>query len=313
MKLAVVFPGQGSQHVGMLRGFDELPCVRETLETADAVLGGSFSELIRNGSDALLNETAHTQPVLLTVCVAMYRALSERVHLKPIFFAGHSLGEYTAYVASGRIRFEDALRLVKFRAERMQEVALKNPGGMSAVIGLNSEETTQVCQSVKSAGFVEPANFNAALQTVIAGTKDALEAAKKIALQKGARCVIDLPVSAAFHTHLFEGVAESLREKLNSITINSTTTPVIANIDAMPHEAAEEVRLTLSAQTSHPVQWLNTMRRMEKEGVSTLLECGPGRVITGLAKRTMAGVRLLNCSNLESIDLISNELAKEST
>lgn len=308
MKLAVVFPGQGAQTLGMLNAFVGLDCVKETLNQADSVLGYALSSLIAEGPEEKLNETIYTQPALFVTAVAIWRALKEKLSVTPSYFAGHSLGEYAAYVASGTIAFEDALRLVQYRAQRMQEIGEKNPGGMAAIIGLDSETLSTLCKEVKAEGFVYPANFNSPQQTVIAGTSVALNKAKALAKEKGARLIVDLSVSAPFHTAIFEPVAIGLKEKLQGIAIALGKTPVVANIDAAVHKDKVSLIESLANQVSHPVEWSKTQLFLQGEGVDTLIECGPGRTLTGLAKRTMKAVKLLNCSSVESIQTIASNL-----
>ncbi len=309
MKLAVVFPGQGVQAIGMLRDFEALTCVKETLDQADFLLGYSISSLIHEGPVDKLNETRYTQPALFVTCVAIWRALKEKLPLAPAFFAGHSLGEYAAYVASGAINFEDALSLVQYRAERMQEIGKQNPGGMTAIIGLDSKAITALCKEVESEGFVTAANFNSPIQTVIAGTKEGLAKAKALAKDRGARLIVDLSVAAPFHTAIFEPVAAGLRDRLHAIAISEKRTPVVANIDAVVHADNEALIVSLAEQVSHPVQWSKTQEFLQSVGVDTVIECGPGRTLTGLAKRTMKATKLVNCASLESIENIATTLS----
>ena len=308
MKLALVFPGQGVQTLGMLNSFEGVDCVKTTLSEADSILGYALSSLIANGPEAKLHETIYTQPAIFVASVAIWRALKEKTGLAPAFFAGHSLGEYAAYVASGAIGFEDALKLVQYRAERMQEIGEKNPGGMTAIIGLDTDAIATLCKEVQGEGFVTPANFNSPQQTVIAGTKEALAKAKVLAKEKGARLIVDLAVSAPFHTAIFEPVASGLKEKLLATDIKVDSTPVIANIDAKPQADMDSLIDSLANQVSHPVQWTKTQLFLQGQGVDTLIECGPGKTLTGLAKRTMKGVKLLNCPSRESIDSIASIL-----
>lgn len=308
MKLAVVFPGQGVQAIGMLRDFEGLACVKETLDKADLHLGYSISTLIDKGPVDKLNETRYTQPALFVTSVAIWRALKEKLPVAPAFFAGHSLGEYAAYVASGAIAFEDALDLVQYRAQRMQEIGDKAPGGMAAIIGLDPDAITALCKEIDGEGFVCAANFNSPQQTVIAGTKEALAKAKVLAKEKGARLIVDLAVSAPFHTPIFEPVASGLRERLQAIKITLNATAVVANIDAAPQRDCESLIESLAKQVSYPVQWTKTQLFLQSQGVDTVIECGPGKTLTGLAKRTMKAVKLINCSNRESIEAIASSL-----
>ncbi len=308
MKIAVVFPGQGSQSVGMLRSFEAVPVVRETLSEADAILGYALSKLIAEGPEATLNETSYTQPALFVASVAMWRTLVDRLPVAPAYFAGHSLGEYAAYVAAGRISFSDALKLVQFRARRMKEVASVHPGGMAAVLGLEENAVVSLCEDVKKSAFVAAANFNSPKQIVIAGTLEGLCQAKARAEELGARHVIPLNVSAAFHTEIFSEVSEDLKEKLCAVEIFKEHIPVIANLDAASHSNASEVRATLADQASHPVQWTKTQRLFEENHVEVILEVGPGRTLTGLAKRTLSGVKLLNYADFSALDSLVETL-----
>ena len=308
MKFAVVFPGQGSQSVGMLRSFEAETTVRETLKEADATLGYALSKLIAEGPEATLNETAYTQPALFVASVAMWRTLADRLPVAPAYFAGHSLGEYAAYVAAGRISFSDALRLVQFRARRMQEVAEKHPGGMAAVLGLEEKAVVNLCEEVKNSTFVAAANFNSPKQTVIAGSLEGIALAKTRAEELGARHVIALNVSAAFHTEIFSEVSKDLKEKLESIEIAPENIPVIANLDAASHSEVSTVRATLADQASHPVQWTKTQELFAENHVEALLEVGPGKTLTGLAKRTLSGVKLLNYSDFSARDSLLETL-----
>ena len=310
-KIAVVFPGQGSQCVGMLAGLEGTPCVRETLREADAVLGYPISDLIAQGPEAVLNQTVHTQPALVVACVALYRVLAEKTGLIPSFFAGHSLGEFAAYAASEVLSFKDALTLVRLRAERMQEIARIHPGHMAAVLGLTAESVSDVCHKIKAEGFVTPVNFNSPLQTVIAGTGKAFESARGALKEAGAKLVVDLPVATAFHTSLFEPVSRILKAHLQTLEVHPAKIPVIANIDATVKTAKSDLMTSLSEQVSHPVQWVKTQDFFLSHGVTDIIECGPGRTLTGLAKRTLKGIGLFNASSAQSINAIAANFATE--
>lgn len=310
-KIAVVFPGQGSQCVGMLSGLEDHPSVRKTLEEADSILGYSISEIIARGPQEVLNQTVHTQPALVVSCVAVYRALAEKTRLIPTYFAGHSLGEFAACAASGLLSFADTVRLVRLRAERMQEIAARHPGHMVAVLGLAAKDIDSVCSRVEGEGFVKPVNFNAPLQTVIAGIGPALDRAKDALKEAGAKMIVDLPVAAAFHTDLFTPVARALKDTLQTLDIHTAATPVVANIDGSVKTTKEDIVTSLSEQVSHPVQWVKTQDLFLKNGVTDLIECGPGRTLTGLAKRTLKGITLFNASSAQSIESIAAQFATE--
>lgn len=310
-KIAVVFPGQGSQCIGMLSGLEDRPSVRETLDEADSILGHSISEIIARGPQDLLNQTVHTQPALVVSCVAVYRALVEKTGLVPTYFAGHSLGEFAACAASGLLSFADTVKLVRLRAERMQKIAALHPGHMAAVLGLTAETIDSVCSRFTDAGFVKPVNFNTPLQTVIAGTGQAFECAKEALKEAGAKLIVDLPVTAAFHTDLFTPVARVLKDALQTLDVNTDATPVVANIDGSVKATKQDVITSLSEQVSHPVQWVKTQDFFLKNGVTDIVECGPGRALTGLAKRTLKGITLFNASNAQSIESIAAQFSTE--
>ena len=310
-KIAVVFPGQGSQCVGMLADLENTACVKETLRQADAVLGYPISDMIARGPESLLNQTVHTQPALVVTCVAIYRALLEKTDLIPTYFAGHSLGEFAAYAASGILSFKDTLNLVRLRAERMQDIARRHPGHMSAVLGLTADVIASVCSTVPDEGFVTPVNYNSPLQTVIAGTGKAFESAKVALKNAGAKLVIDLPISTAFHTYLFEPVARILLNRLQALDIHPTQAPVVANIDGTAKETKPEIITSLSEQVSNPVQWVRTQDFFLRNNVTDIIECGPGKTLTGLARRTVKGIALFNASDSKSIDAVAAALATE--
>jgi [acyl-carrier-protein] S-malonyltransferase len=284
---AFVFPGQGSQSVGMLDGWGEHPAVRQTLDEASAALGIDVSRLIREGPKEQLDLTTNTQPVMLTAGVACYRAWLAETHAAPDLVAGHSLGEYTALVAAGALSFADALPLVRFRAQAMQEAVPVGTGAMAAILGLEAEAVSAGClQAARETGsIVEPANFNDPKQTVIAGTKAAVDKACELLKAAGAKRALPLAVSAPFHSALMKPAAERLRERLAATPIDAPFIPVIDNVDVKSESEPSAIRDALYRQAFGAVRWAETVRAIRARGVTHIFECGPGRVLAGLVKR----------------------------
>ena len=284
---AFVFPGQGSQSVGMLDGWGEHPAIRQTLDEASAALGLDVGRLIREGPKEQLDLTTNTQPVMLTAGVACYRAWLAETHAAPDLVAGHSLGEYTALVAAGALSFADALPLVRFRAQAMQEAVPVGTGAMAAILGLEAEAVSAGCvQAARETGsIVEPANFNDPKQTVIAGTKAAVDKACELLKAAGAKRALPLAVSAPFHSALMKPAAERLRERLATTPIDAPFIPVIDNIDVKSESEPSAIRDALYRQAFGAVRWAETVRAMRARGVTHIFECGPGRVLAGLVKR----------------------------
>jgi [acyl-carrier-protein] S-malonyltransferase len=284
---AFVFPGQGSQSVGMLDGWGDHPAVRQTLDEASAALGIDVGRLIREGPKEQLDLTTNTQPVMLTAGVACYRAWLAETHAAPDLVAGHSLGEYTALVAAGALSFADALPLVRFRAQAMQEAVPVGTGAMAAILGLEAEAVSAGClQAARETGsIVEPANFNDPKQTVIAGTKAAVDKACELLKAAGAKRALPLAVSAPFHSALMKPAAERLRERLATTPIDAPFIPVIDNVDVKSESEPSAIRDALYRQAFGAVRWAETVRAMRARGVTHIFECGPGRVLAGLVKR----------------------------
>jgi [acyl-carrier-protein] S-malonyltransferase len=298
-RLAFVFPGQGSQKVGMGKDFhDRSPLARELFSRADKVLGFSLSEVCFAGPEETLKLTAYTQPALLAVSFVAFRLLEA----EPALAAGHSLGEYSALVAAGSLRFEDALVLVHKRGRYMQEAVPAGAGAMAAVLGVTCEEV-RAALGRAGRGVVEIANWNSDDQTVIAGEAAAVDEA--LSLIQGARSV-KLPVSAPFHTSLMKSAEEKLAAELDVVEFQDLKFPVITNVDARPILRGQEARDALKRQVSRPVLWQSTMMILQKEGVDAVIELGPGRVLSGLLKRTSRGWArppvLLNAEDGESLE-----------
>lgn len=290
MKFAFVFPGQGSQSIGMLDAFGDHPVVKATLEEASDVLSQDIGRLIAQGPADELNLTTHTQPVMLTAAYAIYRVWQQAGGAAPAVVAGHSLGEYTALVASGAITFRDALPLVRFRAQAMQQAVPVGAGGMAAVLGLDDDAVRTACSEAGSAGIVEAVNFNAPAQVVIAGHKAAVDKACEIAKAKGAKRAVLLPVSAPFHSSLLKPASERLRDYLADVDVCAPQIPVVNNIDVAMVSDPAGIKDALVRQAAGPVRWVECVRAIAAQQITHVIECGPGKVLAGLTRRIDANL-----------------------
>jgi [acyl-carrier-protein] S-malonyltransferase len=293
MKLAMVFPGQGSQAVGMMAGYDESPVVRQTFAEASAVLDQDLWALAADGPADELNRTVNTQPVMLAADVAVYRAWRTAGGAEPALVAGHSLGEYAALVAAGALQLSDALPLVRFRAQAMQDAVPVGVGAMAAVMGLDDAGIAAACAEAAQGQVVEPANFNAPGQTVIAGHREAVERAIAVAKTKGAKRGVLLPVSAPFHSSLLRPAAERLAAYLVKVPVQTPTLPVLHNVDARVAAGPDGIRAALAKQAASPVRWVETVQALIAGGVTHIVECGPGQVLSGLCRRIAPDVAVL--------------------
>jgi [acyl-carrier-protein] S-malonyltransferase len=283
--IAFVFPGQGSQKVGMGKALaDAFPICRQTFNEADAALGESLSGLCFDGPEDRLMLTENTQPAILAVSVAAYRLLASK-GWQPAFVAGHSLGEYSANVAAGTFSFEDALRIVRRRGRYMQEAVPVGTGAMAAVLGLDADRVAQACAEASQGEVVSAANLNGAGQVVIAGAKDAVSRAGDRAKALGAKRVVPLPVSAPFHCALMKPAELRLAPALRALRTAEPSVPIVANVDAEPKATAAAAIDALVAQVSSPVRWEDVMRRLASDGVTTYVEVGPGTVLSGLVRK----------------------------
>ena len=284
---AFVFPGQGSQSVGMLDVWGDHPAVRATLAEASEALGEDIATLIAQGPKEQLDLTTNTQPVMLTAGVACWRAWQAETGLVPAAVAGHSLGEYSALVAAGALTLKDALPLVRFRAQAMQEAVPVGTGGMAAILGLDAEAVKAGClEAAKLVGeAVEAVNFNDPKQTVIAGTKAGVEKACEVLKAAGAKRALSLPVSAPFHSSLMKPAAERLKEKLAATPFAVPAIPVLNNIDVASVTEADAIRDALYRQAFGPVRWVETILALKARGLTHVIECGPGKVLAGMVKR----------------------------
>jgi [acyl-carrier-protein] S-malonyltransferase len=302
MKLALVFPGQGSQAVGMMQGFADTQVVRETFEEASAALGQNLWKLVAEGPADDLNATVNTQPVMLTAAYAMYRAWQQAGSPVPAMVAGHSLGEYTALVAAGVLAFADAVPLVRFRAQAMQEAVPMGTGAMAAILGLDDDAVRAACAEAAQGEVVEAVNFNAPSQVVIAGHKAAVERAAAAAKNRGAKRAVMLPVSAPFHSSLLKPAAERLGARMQDITFRTPLITVINNVDVASVSDPALIRDALARQACNPVRWVETIRAFAAQGVTHVVECGPGKVLTGMTKRiegSLQGFAVTDPASLE--------------
>ena len=299
-KLAFFFPGQGSQSVGMMAGYGDNPVIEQTFVEASDILGVDFWSMATEPNE-LLNQTQNTQPLMLIAGVATYRAYIQAGGLQANIHAGHSLGEYTALVASNVLSFADALPLVKFRAEAMQSAVPEGVGAMAAILGLDDDAVRAVCLEAAQGEVCEAVNYNSPGQVVIAGNKSAVERGMEIAKAKGAKRALSLPVSVPSHCALMRPAAEKLAEYLKNVTINTPQIPVIHNADVAAYNDAAQIKDALVRQLYSPVRWVETLQAIHAQGFTSSAECGPGKVLAGLTKRIIAD---LPCTALTSNEAI---------
>lgn len=305
--IALVFPGQGSQRVGMGRDFwTQVPEARVLFEKGGETLGIDLARLCFEGPDERLTLTANAQPAIMTVSMAAFAAL-QREGIKPDYVAGHSLGEYSALVAAGSFVFEDAIRVVRKRGEFMQEAVAPGAGAMAAMLGLDRQSVSAVCEEAARYGIVEIANLNSPGQVVIAGETEAVDRAIELAKQRGAKRAVRLQVSAPFHCSLMGPAAERLADALRSIPIADPLVPLVNNVDAELLTKREEIAGSLVRQVTSPVRWEDVVRRLVKEGVTLFMELGPGKVLTGLIKRIAPEVTALHAEDLSSLRIAVNQ------
>ena len=296
VKFACVFPGQGSQSIGMMAGYGSFPVVRQTFAEASDVLKQDLWGMVCDGPVETLNLTVNTQPLMLTAGVSVYRAWQTLGEVRPAYMAGHSLGEYTALVASEALSFADALPLVRFRAEIMQQAVPEGVGAMAAVLGLDDDVVRSICQEVTEASdgeSLEPANFNSPGQVVVAGHKEAVVRGMELARSKGAKRIVILPMSIPSHCSLMKPAAEKMRQQLAQVTLRSPKIPLLHNADVEQHEDAENIKEILVRQLFNPVRWTEIIHFISGAGIHHVVECGPGKVLSGLNKRIDANLQSL--------------------
>lgn len=302
MAFAFVFPGQGSQSVGMMAAYGDAPVVRATFDEASAALGEDLWAMVAEGPAEVLAQTVNTQPIMLTAGIAVWRLWREKGGRMPAAVAGHSLGEYSALVVAGVLAFRDAVPLVRLRAAAMQEAVPLGTGAMAAILGLDDDGIRAACAAAAQGEVVEPVNFNAAGQTVIAGHKAAVERAMEACKARGAKRAVALPVSAPFHSSLIRPAADTLAARLAELELRAPTIPVINNVDVAIETDPERIRAALVRQAYNPVRWVETIQKMAAMGITQVAECGPGKVLAGLTKRCADGVNGVALADLAAIE-----------
>lgn len=291
MSVAFVFPGQGSQSVGMMTAYDSLPAVRRTFAEASEVLGTDLWKLVQQGPADELNLTVNTQPAMLTAGVALFRAWRESGGCDPVAVAGHSLGEYTAWTVAGVLDFAEAVSLVRFRGQVMQEAVPAERGAMAAILGLDDTAVRSVCAEASSSGVVEAANYNTAEQIVIAGEATAVQTAVALAKARGAKRAVLIAISIPAHCSLMRPAAERLRGRLQTLELKTPRIMVLNNVDVATESLPDRITDALVRQLFSPVRWVETVKALADRGVTTIIECGPAAVLAGLVKRTTPQIR----------------------
>jgi [acyl-carrier-protein] S-malonyltransferase len=313
MNIVVVFPGQGSQSIGMLADYAESwPQIEETFKQASDVLGYDCWDIVCNGPAEKLNKTEITQPIMLAADIAVLRVMAQQCMLMPMVFAGHSLGEYAALVAAEALDFEDAIKLVSKRGQLMQAAVPEGKGAMSAIIGLNDDAIIQICEQVsKDLGEpVEAVNFNSPGQVVIAGATDAVNKAMELLKEEGAKRALPLPVSVPSHSSLMKPAADELAEYLKGVNINKPKIQVIHNVDAKSHDDPDAIRDALAKQLYSPVQWSHTIQIIT-DGADVVVECGPGKVLGGLTRRINKEVKSYSLDSMVAMQKFLDSMADE--
>jgi [acyl-carrier-protein] S-malonyltransferase len=302
MTFALVFPGQGSQSIDMMQPFADSAIVRDTFAEASDAVGQDLWKLVAEGPAEALNATVNTQPVMLTAGYAVYRLWRERGGAQPAMMAGHSLGEYTALVAAGVIAFRDAVPLVRFRAQAMQEAVPIGTGAMAAILGLEDQAVRDACIEASQGEVVEAVNFNAPSQVVIAGSKSAVERGVAAAKARGAKRAVILPVSAPFHSSLLKPAAARLADYLGNVAFKAPAIPVVNNVDVRVVDEPAAIKEALARQACNPVRWVEVIQRMKQGGVTNIGECGPGKVLAGLVKRIDAALQGMAIADTQTLN-----------
>lgn len=311
MKLAFVFPGQGSQSVGMMNGYADLPIIQETFAEASDILKQDFWLMVNNGSADELNLTVNTQPLMLTAGIAVYRAWINLGGEKPSLLAGHSLGEYTALVAADVLDFATALELVRFRAQSMQQAVPEGVGGMAAILGLDDDVIRTICKQVtqqSNGKLLEPANFNSPGQIVIAGHKEGVLEGIEMCKAKGAKRAIMLPMSIPSHCSLMQDAAQKMQQQLNQLTLQPPKIPILHNADVSTHSDSNSIKQILVQQLINPVRWVDTVHALAANGISHLIECGPGKILIGLNKRIESNLQHISLTDTDTIKQAAGNL-----
>lgn len=311
-KIAFVFPGQGAQYVGMGKALEEaFPYIRFFFDEASDVLGFDLRRLCFEGPEDELRRTDNTQPAILTICVQALKVLEREVGVKPDLLAGHSLGEYTALFATGALSFGDVLKLVRERGRAMEEACPRGQGGMAAILGLEGHKVDELCRIARRDDEVlVPANYNCPGQVVISGHLEAVKRAVELSKELGAKRGVLLEVSGPFHSPLMERAAERLREVLEEVNWGSFSVPVVSNVTAEPYSSPEEAKRLLVLQVKSPVRWEDSVRKMVALGVDTFIELGPNKVLSGLIRRTVEGVRVMNLEGPQDLEALKKAFGK---
>ena len=303
MSLAFVFPGQGSQSIGMLVQLaTEYPLVQETFAEASEVLGYDLWDLVTSGPEAALNQTERTQPAMLAAGIAVWRVWQSLTNIQPDYLAGHSLGEYSALVASGALSFANAIKLVELRGQYMQQAVPEGQGAMAAILGLDDDAVKMICEQAAGDEIVAAVNFNSPGHVVIAGNVAAVTKATVLAKEQGAKRALMLPVSVPSHCALMKPAADMLSETLADMPVHETRMPVIHNVSVTPAQDEAGIKTSLAQQLHNPVRWVETVQWLSNQGVDKIVECGPGKVLAGLTKRidkTVTGLPVFDQSSLE--------------
>jgi [acyl-carrier-protein] S-malonyltransferase len=308
LKLAFIFPGQGSQSVGMMQGFADLSVVRDTFVEAGDVLKQDIWAIVSDGSQELINQTVNTQPIMLCAGVAVYRAWLAAGGQQPDFMAGHSLGEYTALVASGALSFADALPLVRYRAMAMQDAVAEGRGAMAAILGLDDDAVRAACAEAAQGEVLEAVNFNSPGQVVIAGNKAAVERGMEAAKARGAKRALPLPVSVPSHCALMKPAAGKLATYLQDVTMQTPAIPVLHNADVRSYSQPNEIKDALARQLYQPVRWAETVQALAAAGVTQIAECGPGKVLAGLNKRIVSDMTSVALTDVAALQQLKGNL-----
>jgi len=304
--IALVFPGQGSQYVGMAKDFyDSFDAAKKIIDRADEIVGKNFRNIIFTGPEEELKKTDITQPAIFTMSVLIYEIVKEKFANKISFCAGHSLGEYSALYAAGAFNFETGLALVMRRGDLMQIASDKNKGGMAAIIGFTIDKINEICEKVKGDGYLTVANINSPNQIVVSGEISAIEKAEKIAIEYGAKRYIKLNVAGAFHSTLMQYAADILKNEINNYEIKDLIIPVIANYSAKEVKTEEEIKDSLIKQIISPVRWVETIEYIKSKNVSTFIEIGPGTVLSGLIKKVDKNLKIYNIDKVQDIEKIN--------
>lgn len=309
MKFALVFPGQGSQSVGMMAAYGDTAIVRDTFSEATGVLGFDLWDMVANGPAEALNQTVNTQPAMLAAGVAVYRLWRSLGGPLPALMAGHSLGEYSALTCAGALTFSDALKLVRLRAQAMQSAVPEGVGAMAAVLGLDDAAIRAVCAEAAQGEVLEAVNYNSPGQVVIAGNKAAVDRGCALAKEKGAKRALPLPVSVPSHCALMQPAAEKLRAALAEMTLVSPAVPVIHNADVAAHADPEAIKDALARQLFSPVRWVESMQSLQAQGIELIAECGPGKILAGLNKRILDTVPTLALTDAASVAELGAKVA----